>query len=334
MHKKVVFLKVQQGPQSPSYQRSYAFKAFFKKNRIIVSEIYPPSCVYSYVKIIFHLYKTSPQELWVSMPPFRFWFLLALPGIKVTLDIRDGWSIAMKSGYGQSANEKPVKAIFASMFEFYGLCMCSKMIVCTPGLLEYYKKKFPRFLTKKIILIANGYQSESNTIANKCNRMLLSTNKSEKLLCVCAGKFGEYGRKNAEMAIYAILRRYKYRDIHLAIIGADPSCNAWVNDFVKKLNRSVCVSLEPRLSLEELHMRIDQAHLGIALVRDPEYELGTKAYDYIAHGIPILNYFDKENNFTRYFYNFLDTSYSNNGLRHVFSRQYQVERHAGLLLDL
>jgi hypothetical protein len=54
------------------------------------------------------------------------------------------------------------------------------------------------------------------------------------------------------------------------------------------------------------------ADFGLTIIRDPSYEFGTKIYDYIALGLPVVNYFDTANNFTRYFDACLDIPVNTN----------------------
>ncbi len=53
--------------------------------------------------------------------------------------------------------------------------------------------------------------------------------------------------------------------------------------------------------------------MGIALIRDPDYDFGTNVFDYIALGLPVLNYFSKPNPFTDYFDCYLDVPFGEKG---------------------
>ena len=65
---------------------------------------------------------------------------------------------------------------------------------------------------------------------------------------------------------------------------------------------------------------------GLSIVRDPDYEFGTKIFDYIALGLPIVNYFDAPNNFTRYFNACLDVPFEVNAGLPEIRRSALIEK--------
>ena len=91
---------------APAYQRISSFVNFYKKNNIKVIFKYTPNSFYSRIKLIKFMYKNKVFNIFISMPPFRNWIFFLIPYINLILDIRDGWSIAMKTGYGNTVKPK------------------------------------------------------------------------------------------------------------------------------------------------------------------------------------------------------------------------------------
>jgi hypothetical protein len=115
--------------------------------------------------------------------------------------------------------------------------------------------------------------------------------------------------------------------VNLKIIGCDFDLNSWL---YQKNYSHIRIELQERKNRDDLLRVISEADLGVNLVRNPEYDLGTKVFDYIACGIPIFNYFDHTNNFTDYFKN----HFHNSNLRStvVYSRTKNILKYRGYLL--
>ena len=84
----------------PARERTLAFVAFFEENGISCEVLRFPNGPFELFKLIWHVYKSGYKNVLVTMPPFRAWSLCLLPGVNTILDIRDGWSIAIGTGYG------------------------------------------------------------------------------------------------------------------------------------------------------------------------------------------------------------------------------------------
>src|SRR3546814_4041135 len=69
------------------------------------------------------------------------------------------------------------------------------------------------------------------------------------------------------------------------------------------------VDILERMDKHSLYEELIKADIAIALVRDSSYEFGTKIFDYIELGVPVLNYFSGPNAFTDYFDVVLDQTF-------------------------
>ncbi len=223
------------------------------------------------------------------------------------LDIRDGWSIAMESGYGGLVDRSPFKARIARVIERLAIRRARVVITCTPGLKQYLE-----YISGcEVLLITNGVSDEDMSVANK----LLKEKKNDRanedeLVFLCAGKFSEYGIDKAEFIISKIVERFPSRFFVVRLVGSDPLINNWVGDYVRYVSSGFGrVEMLGRVDKDGLYRILSEADLAISLIRDPNYEFGTKVFDYIAMSVPVFNYFDSENNFTRFFNRYLDVGF-------------------------
>lgn len=63
----------------------------------------------------------------------------------------------------------------------------------------------------------------------------------------------------------------------------------------------------------------------MTILRDPSYDFGTKVYDYIALGLPVVNYFCEPNSFTDYFDVYLDVPFNNEAVAPEIRRSKLIE---------
>jgi hypothetical protein len=322
VNQSIYFLDLNQPSAAPGNQRMDAFKKFYSHYNIHI--INRPKNFFSYLFLFCRMFFKSNTTLWISMPPFRFWSLLLLPFTNKVLDIRDGWSIAMLCGYGNTKNPTPIKAKIARCLEILAFIMAKKVIVCTPGIQAYYMSFLPTFLNKKMILIPNGFNTQY--------RATLKVIKNSPVVrCVCAGKFSIYGADKAKTVLRKLSDRYSNKKIELILIGGERENENWIPDFLRDNGINIDLTIIPNMQPNELDKILPDMDLGIAIVRDPNYELGTKSFLYIAHGIPIFNYFDSPNRFTHFFSDFLDNDLRLDAENSKFSREYQIQKNAEYL---
>src|SRR5690554_5920017 len=149
-------------PDSPASERISAFKRYYENRGEACNVLSSPEAS------VWSIFNAARREktVFLSMPAFRRWWLFLVPGVRVILDIRDGWSIAMSSGYGGIAQVKPVKAFIARIIERLAIKRSLFTITCTPGL-RYYLEKISG---RDIVLITNGV--ESRTLENICDDII------------------------------------------------------------------------------------------------------------------------------------------------------------------
>lgn len=300
--------------------------AFFNKKTVVGQPINSRICAFYkyFMNEGFSENQVRPDYVFFSMPPFRNISIFFKYSGRVILDIRDGWSIAQAKGYGGIVRKRPVKSWFVRRLERFMIRRSYLTITCTPGLRSYLEDISGR----KVLLVPNGISEERlELICSLRNKTPEKPKADDSLVFACAGKFSEYGIDKVKRLLGVIVSRYKNNKLKVKLIGSDPESNAWVADFFCELSQGRGeVEILPRMDDVELFKSMLYIDFGIALLRDPGYEFGTKVYDYIALGIPIINYFSVPNEFTDYFDACLDVPFGRNLVRPEIKRGVLISK--------
>lgn len=321
---KLIILYTEANKGSPVEQRIRALKKYLSNSGYDVVTQYAPSCFSEWVKLGAKLFREKRTKLIISMPAFRGWYVLFFPGIKVILDWRDGWSASIREGYGKQYKPSMVKYYLTKGIELAGITLSRGVIVCTHGLLNYHQKKLPAFLREKITLIPNGSVLERMQVNKNPDIHLKRT-----ITAICVGKFAEYGSDKCHQVLNTLLKRYPGKLIRLELVGCDVEIN---EQFSHKVESSAFeVSIYPRLHEQPLMERLTNADLGIVVLRSEELEYGTKSFDYVVVGLPILDTFSKNSEFKKYFSGCFDTDFDEDLWREksqAYKRQNQLKNYA------
>ena len=113
----------------------------------------------------------------------------------------------------------------------------------------------------------------------------------EILTVTCCGKFSEYGLAKAKLLVSTLRKRYSgNQKILLRLIGCDYVQNEWVLEYSNKFD--IRVQFLPKLRYEEMLSELCKSDLAAVIIRDTDYDLGTKAFDAVSLGIPIVNIYE------------------------------------------
>jgi hypothetical protein len=284
----------------PSFERIHSFIDFYERQNVSVHVYNSPVNLKEKFRLILFIYRHSVKNIFISMPPFRNWYLFLIPKINIILDIRDGWSIAIKSGYGGLVRPNRIKYKLCKVIERMAMNKNSLTITCTPGLKTYLQS----MSKKEIILLTNGISQKDIDIIKKLKKNGKSTDTD---IAICTGGFSEYGIDKVKIILHKINKTNVKTLIKL--IGVNPDKNLWIDKWLHENEiNNISVVVLPWMSRSEMYQEIVNSDYGISVIRDPNYEFGTKIFDYIHCGIPVFNYFDNDNAFTVFFEKFLTNS--------------------------
>lgn len=325
--KKIVVISPSFVPGQPAFERVKAFCSFFETKGVDYEIYQSPKSLKELIILIKYLYENDVKNIFVTMPPFRNWTLCFLPGIRTILDIRDGWSIAMRTGYGGTAKPNIIKAWIARIVEQWAIRSSALTVTCTPGLERYHATRWTR---GKLTLIPNGFPDEgveyAQAVANKKTRSQL--NFKNRIRFICAGKFAEYGSNNIDILFSVMSKRYKDFSCQIDIYTISKDKQKIVHKIAEKYINIEC-NVFDFVGRDEIINIIEGYDIGVVMLRDQNYEFGTKIYDYIMCGVPIFDCF-VGGDLKRFFAGYFDTDYTGGDHVSRFSRIAMISGSAEL----
>ena len=247
----------------------------------------------------------TKDRVYISCGPFYpllfISFFCALLKKSLIVDLRDPWSLSIIYGYGDRIHPLwTKKARMALWIEHYAYTHCAEMWVCTNGMYSFYKEQFKD--SQRLRMIPNGYESSLLKKIDLENIVGL-TYKAEIPTYVCLGKFAEYGLENAHRVLNQIMAGNQNKRFKILLIGCDQQAN---QQFFANFYPDVNYEIRERLPYSQALQIAASCQWGICIVRNEDYEYGTKIFDYIYLKLKILNIFDRNKDFYQYFKDYLD----------------------------
>jgi hypothetical protein len=244
--------------------------------------------------------------LYISCGPFfylfPFVFLAWIVGRGILLDFRDPWSVNIRNRYGETPAEgrgrNLWKARLSELVEIFAYRRCVKFIVCTPGMRDAYAALFGDDC--RVVVMPNGFDFDDSLYNSRESTYEPIPGKRR---FVCLGKFAEYG-KGADAKARRVLDRIRcIRDeqgctIHIEFVGSDPLINGRL---IEECGLSDSVTFRSRIAYEDALRIAALSDEGIMIVRNEDLDFGTKVFDYIGLGLPILDTFDRTKGFYKHF---------------------------------
>jgi len=304
MTKKIILICPNRKNGSPANERFLSYVKFFQSENFIVEIVDYPVGIIDEVFTLFKIILSFPHFVFISQPPFRFWMLFFIPFIRIILDIRDGWSIGIKSGYGGTVKPNFKKYMLVSLIESLMIKKSILTITCTFGLKNYLEEKY----NKEVVFIPNGISSKNMQLIQNIQSNTQVDN--DILTFSCAGQFSEYGKNKAKKIIDVVAERYKKYNCIIQIIGANKEENAWIKDYIL-IYENIEYKYVDRVDQVVLYKLLKASDYALAIIRDPNYDYGTKIFEYVACELKVINYFSESNNFTNYFDGCFDINFKN-----------------------
>lgn len=264
---------------SPAYKRLSGLKTAFEAVGIATTWAHEPGG------------DTADLDYY-SYPPFPR--LQALPKLLLSrrpflIEYRDGWAIAIATGYGGTARPKPIKALAVRLIEVALRLRARRLVTVTPGLRRWHG-------VARTALLPNGSQLDTPVPRRNVDR------DKPVLTVVCFGKFLSYGEGNVMAALDALSRRYEGQALDIHVYSGTPEETTLEHPFA-----NVTVTRKDPVRPASLVDFFASYDLGLAIIRDPDYDFGTKIFDYAQAGLPVVDYFDGPNDLKRFFAGAFDT---------------------------
>lgn len=238
----------------------------------------------------FKMLFSSYDKVYVTCGPF-----IQLPVVnlitllkrkKFIVDFRDPWSLNIKTNYGKGVEENSsLKLYISKKIEKWTYKSCERFWVCTPGMYKEYSKLFND--DSKIDLVYNGHTINDS----------ISKNKNEKKKFVCIGKFAEYDYQKANLCLEKI-KNIGMEKVELYLIGSEININKKIIQENQMVENTYLMKRMPYKDAIKLASTCD---IGICILRNEDFEFGTKVFDYIGLGLPIIDCFDHSASFYNFF---------------------------------
>lgn len=324
----------------PSIDPSFGVGAFRAKSffeylqssnyDISVKEVGRPG-IFSILQLAAYILRNNKDQFICSVGPFHpylsFLFANLFRKTDLIIDIRDPLFFNIRDSYGQQQTSKQsprmlIKQIFSKGIESWMVKAAKQVIVCTPGLYKIYRETFSN-AADKFVFLPNGHEVKEEELTGYCTNKELK----EGTRIVCVGKFFSYGEANAIRTLKKIQSLMQERSIlnyRLDIYGEDPR---YLKIFIQKYPQFNFIFAEPPIPFEDVHSRLSSYDLAVLVLRNEDFDLGTKAYAYIASGLPIINTFKVGSNGFNFLKPYLldsDLSFSVNDLNN-FNRSELVK---------
>jgi len=259
-----------------------------------------------FLSAIYEVMKQSVDEkYYISCGPFYYLFPILKWAFwlkkKVIIDYRDPWFLNLPDtkiiikGTSVRAIYYKLRILF---IEWFSHIAAEKIIVCTPGMFKYYKNLF--LSKKKLLLIMNGFNFDIEEGLQKKNVM----SGIEEYICM--GKFIYYSRGKAIKTLRTIEERVLNKGIiaNVTFIGSETDD---IMEIIEEMEISpkINFSFHDRLPYDEVMILVRKSDIGFLIIRNEDIDFGTKVFDFIGFGIPILNTFNKQKIFYRTFKKYL-----------------------------
>jgi hypothetical protein len=245
------------------------------------------------------------QKVVVSLGPFWLipWILISriLVPYSLIVDLRDVWSGHLESLNSDGSFSGRLRVSLSRFLEKNLYRLSCEFWVCTPGMMKFYSDLFGQ--NEKIKLALNGH-SVDPLFADSLRKEKKRSGPLEINLC-CIGKFAEYDVSKAERLI-RLLQSFKQNHSHISVelhlIGSSTPENSL---FIQQRGLQDWVKLLPRMDYGSALRFAASCDYGVCIIRNEAYDFGTKVFDYIGIGLPVVDCFDKDSSFREFFEHYI-----------------------------
>lgn len=240
-------------------------------------------------------------RVFVSFGPFWIipWILISRLFRQSCLvaDFRDVWSGHLEDCYPTPSPLQVLKIYLSRYLERKIYRASSEFWVCTPGMFQFYSRLFGDDTKIKLVLNGHNISPDLSTDFQKQEKL----SKGSVIYLCCLGKFAEYDLAKAHRVV-DLLEEFKRKngmvELRLHLIGSAEEENL---SFIQTRQAGDWIELLPRMDYLSALKHAARCDYGVCIIRNEAYDFGTKVFDYIGLGLPILDCFDQQSSFRGYF---------------------------------
>jgi hypothetical protein len=278
--KTIIFIKPQNEKTGLAAKARLAcFEEVFN-NHYLVVEVQQKIFLFSILRGVFLSYFLKNSVAFLSAPPFLSCWLIFFAK-KYILDIRDGWSLQQKTGYGGQRRASQLTIYLTQKIEEFIGSRASVVSTVSPGLVAYWSRIHPN-----TELLTNGLARDDLKYISSLASDTQPKVPSKPCNIVCAGQLFRYDVNSAIVLMHEISRQFKGRHVNISCFG-DLEGNRDVQD---RLPNNVTVFFHPAIERKLLLRKISEADGGLIKLRTPEIDISTKVFDYIGLKKPIYGH--------------------------------------------
>lgn len=221
----------------------------------------------------------EPDIIWATGPPPASYFVLAglRDAIRVPLvcELRDNWAGNPYYDAGGSVLRR---------IEDWGLRKASAVVVVTPPMVDVMERLHPS-LRGRLHLVPNGF--DESVIDRRPPR---ASREGRKLIAIHAGALQGYPGRTIEPVLEALRRPELATRYSLELIGPGSPPDA----------RGLDVHIQSPIPWDEAIEAQARADIGVVLHSDDATALGTKVFELLALGKPVLALVEERNALHRF----------------------------------
>lgn len=255
-------------------------------------------------RVFFRIWNFRGDIVLVSCGPFYYLVAATLAaaarGKKLVVDFRDPLSFNTPlPGKGISVRNIAWSArrFWAKARERFTYRCSSNFIVCTSGMFELYARLFKD--TGKLRLIPNGFDFQPMEAS------LRAGNRPDEERFICIGKFLEYSETKAREIFAKLGERKRSLGKSIRVVFYNDE-ETRLREFLAgaTLPEGIAIEYRGRVPYEEAIREAKTCDCGLVIIRNERFDVGTKIYDFIGLGLPVLDVFDHRASFYKAFHAF------------------------------
>ncbi len=247
--------------------------------------------------------KSKAQTVYISCGPFNY-LLTAVVSAKwnrkkIIIDFRDPWSFNLNTKvplFSLVGIKRIMVKQYIKFIERIVYLLCDRFIVCTEGMAGLYRELFSD--SKKIEIVMNGYDfNPNNYLENQKKKDGVET-------FLCIGKFFRYSEPDAISVIDKIESRVGVFCEQANLIFYSEERDE-IEKYFSNNKKNISYSIYERVPYASVLEAVASCDCGVIVIRSEDFDYGTKIFDFLGMGVPVLDIFNHGKAFYKKFSEYL-----------------------------